>query len=155
MKRSESLEVTTVVEHKHEGLPRFLCIPLDKVTPWKLDATTTVEGTINGVDIGRRSLKRWDDRCCWFMDLPEPLCRKAQIDTGDRVDLNLRVASEELPEELAQLIANNSAARAAWKQLTPSQQRMLREEVLAASQPTTRLRRARQSLGLIERIGNS
>jgi uncharacterized protein YdeI (YjbR/CyaY-like superfamily) len=89
------------------------------------------------------------------MDLSEALCRKAQINTGDRVDLNLRVASEELPEELAQLIANNSAARDAWKRLTPGQQRMLREEVLAASQPATRVRRARQSLGLIERIGNS
>jgi len=155
MKRSESLKVTTLIEHKHEGLPRFVCIPLDEVAPWKLDATTTVEGTINGVDVGRRSLKRWDDRRCWFMDLSEALCRKAQINTGDRVDLNLRVASEELPEELAQLIANNSAARDAWKRLTPGQQRMLREEVLAASQPATRVRRARQSLGLIERIGNS
>jgi hypothetical protein len=148
MKRSESLEVTTVVEHKHEGLPRFVCIPLDKVAPWKLDATTTVEGMINGVDVGRRSLKRWDDRGCWFMDLPEPLCRKAQIDTGARVELNLRVASQELPPELARLIANDPAARRAWEQLTPGQQRMLREEIFAASQPATRERRARRALGL-------
>jgi hypothetical protein len=47
MKRSESLKVTTLIEHKQEGLPRFVCIPLDEVAPWKLDATTTVEGTIN------------------------------------------------------------------------------------------------------------
>ena len=148
MKRSESVEVTTVVEHKHEGLPRFVCIPLDKVAAWNLDATTTVEGTINGVDIGRRSLKRWDDRRSWFMDLPEPLCRKAKIDTGDSVEVNLRVASQELPPELARLIANDPVARRAWEQLTSGQQRMLREEVFAASQPATRERRARRALGL-------
>ena len=142
------LEVTTVVEHKHEGLPRFVCIPLDEVAPWRLDVTTTVEGTLNGIDIGRRSLKRWDDRSCWWIELPEPLCRKAKIDKGDRVELHLRIASQELPQELAQLIASHAAARKAWERLTPGQQRMLREEVLAASQSATRERRARRALGL-------
>jgi hypothetical protein len=37
--------------------------------------------------IGRRSLKRWDDRNCWFMDLADAVCRKANVDTGERVNL--------------------------------------------------------------------
>ena len=148
VKKSTPIEVRTVVEHKYEGFPRFVCIPLDKVAPWKIDVTTTVEGTLNGVDIGRRSLKRWDERRCWWIDLPESLCRKAKIDTGDRIELNLRIASPDLPEELAQLITSHAAARKAWEQLTPGQQRMLREEVFAASQPATRERRARRALGL-------
>jgi hypothetical protein len=148
MKKSSLLKVISVVEHKHQGLPRLVCIPEDKVASWKLEATTTVEGTLNGVDIGRRSLKRWDDRGCWWIDLPEPLCQKAQIDKGDRVKLELRVASPELPPELVRLIAQDQAVKKAWERLTPGQQRMLREEVYTASHPTARERRVRRGLGL-------
>lgn len=146
--RPASLEVDAEVEHKHPGLPRFVCIAIDKVDPWNLDATTTVEGTLNGVDIGRRSLQRWDDRACWWIDLPEPLCRKAKVETGDTVHLNLRIASEDLPEELAKLISTNPAAKKAWGQLTRGQQRMLREEILSAKQSETRRRRARLGLSV-------
>ena len=147
MKRQRSIEVTTTVEHKHVGLPRFVCIPLHTVAPLQIEVTTTVEGTLNGVDIGRRSLKRWDERGSWWIDLPEPLCQKAKIDTGDRVQLSLRIASDDLPEELAKLISTKSAGRKAWEQLTPGQQRMLREDILSAKQPATRERRARKALG--------
>jgi hypothetical protein len=137
------INVTALVERKYEQFPRFVCIPLAKVAPWKLDATTTVEGTINGVDIGRRSLKRWDDRKCWWIDLPEPVCRKAGVGTGDKVQLSLRIASETLPKELFELIEKDSAARARWQKLTPGQKRMLREEVMSAKQSSTRTHRAR------------
>jgi Domain of unknown function (DUF1905) len=90
------LKVTSTIEHKHAGLPRFVCVPMSKVDPWKLEGTITVEVTINGVDVGRRSLKRWDDRVCWWMDLADAVCRKANVETGDRVQLSLRIASEEL-----------------------------------------------------------
>jgi hypothetical protein len=144
-----TLNVTSMIEHKHKGLPRFVCIPELKVDPWKLHGTTTVEVSMNGVNIGRRSLKRWDDRSCWWMDLAEAVCRKANVETGDRVRLSLRIASEELPEELADLITKNSRARSAWEQLTPGQKRMLREEVLSAKQASTRVRKAARALGLM------
>jgi hypothetical protein len=147
MKTPRTLEVNTIVEPKHEGLPRFVCMGFDSIAPWKLDRTTTVEGTLNGVDLGRRSLKRWDDRVCWWMDLPDSLCRKAGVGTGDQVKLRLRIASEELPEELARLISTNSMAKKSWQQLTTAQQRMLREEILAAKQPATRQQRAAKALG--------
>jgi hypothetical protein len=115
---------------------------MSKVDPWKIKGTTTVEVTMNGVDIGRRSLKRWDDRDCWFIELADAVCRKANVETGDPVKLSLKIASEELPAELAQLIKENSQAQARWEQLTPGQQRMLREEVPDAKQPATRKRRA-------------
>jgi len=143
----KTLNVTSTIEHKHPGLPRFVCIPIRRIAPLKLSGTTTVEMTMNGIDTGRRSLKRWDDRNCWWMDLPDALCRKAGVDTGDTVKLSLRIASEDLPEELARLIKNNAAARARWEGLTPGQQRMLREEVLAGKQPATRERRAARGLG--------
>jgi hypothetical protein len=144
----KNLNVTSTIEHSHAGLPRFVCVPRSKVDPWKLPGTTTVEVNMNGVDIGRRSLKRWDDRNCWFMDLADAVCRKANVDTGERVNLSLKIASEELPAELSQLIRNNLQARARWEHLTPGQKRMLREEILAAKQPATRERRAARALGI-------
>jgi uncharacterized protein YdeI (YjbR/CyaY-like superfamily) len=83
-----------------------------------------------------------------WMDLPDTLCRKANIDADDRVKLSLRIASEKLPVELARLIETDPAARARWKHLTPGQQRMLREEILTAKHSTTRERRAARALGL-------
>jgi hypothetical protein len=124
-------------------------VPTSKVDPWKLQGTTTVEVTMNGVNVGRRSLKRWDDRGCWFIDLADAVWRKANVETGDRVKLSLKIGSEELPAELAHLIKNNPSARARWKRLTAGQKRMLREEVLAAKQPATREQRATRGLGLL------
>ena len=142
----KTLSVTSTIEHKHEGLPRFVCIPMEAVDSLRLTGTTTVELSINGVKVGRRSLKRWDDRACWWMDLSNEVCRKAGIDTGDQVNLNLQIASEELPAELAALIKTDTQARRHWEKLTPGQQRMLREEILAAKQSSTRARRAARAL---------
>src|SRR5882672_12263337 len=100
----KTLNVIATIEHKHKGLPRFVCVPMSEVDPWKLSRTTTVEVNMNGVEIGRRSLKRWDDRGCWWLNLAESACRKANVRTGDRVKLSLKVAADDLPAELALLI---------------------------------------------------
>ena len=44
MKRSESLKVTTLIEHKHEGLPRFVCIPLDEVEQYNRNVRNPAGG---------------------------------------------------------------------------------------------------------------
>ena len=135
------------VERHHPDLPRYVVVPDSAVEPWKLGGTTIVEGTAGGVELGRRSLKRWDaDR--WFIDLPGKWCRDAGISTGDEVELTLRIASSELPEELGRLLSESEAAKSAWGRLTASQQRMLREHVFAAKRPRTRERRAHRGLGL-------
>jgi predicted DNA-binding antitoxin AbrB/MazE fold protein len=144
MKKQISV-VTTVIRHNPQ-FSRLVTIPLDQIDPWKLTGTTTVEGTINDVDLGRRSLKRWDDRNCWWIDLPEPLCRKAKLEEGDEVHLTIRLASEDLPEELQELLKTNATAKANWERLTQSQQRMLREEVFAAKTAAARRRRAAKFL---------
>jgi bacteriocin resistance YdeI/OmpD-like protein len=107
-----------------------------------------VEGTINGIELGRRSLKRWDDRNCWWIDLPEPLCKRAKIDTGDKVTLKIHLASEEMPRQLTELLNDFPVAKARWDKLTVAQQRMLREEILAAKNSETRTRRAAKALGV-------
>ena len=146
MPKPKTIRITTTVIRHHPQFSRLATIPLDKVAPWKLDQTTVVEGTINGIDLGRRSMKRWDERQCWWIDLPDPLCKKIKIDVGDKVDLTLTLASEDLPEELKTLLSKNSAAKAHWEKLTSAQQRMLREEIFAAKSSETRTRRAEKVL---------
>jgi hypothetical protein len=140
------IELTSTVIRHNAQFSRLVTIPLDKVAPWKLTETTVVEGSINGVELGRRTLKRWDDRNCWWIDLPEPLCKKAGLETGDKVTLAIRLASEELPKELTELLKRNSTAKMSWEKLTKAQQRMLREEIFAAKSSATRTRRAEKIL---------
>ena len=142
----KEITYTGTVTRHHPQLSRLVTIPLAKIAPWKLNGTTVIEGTINDTPLGRRSLKRWDERECWWIDLPEPLCKKANIDTGDEVKLVIRLASEELPEELTELLTRNSKAEAKWKSMTAAQQRMLREEIFAAKTPATRTKRAEKWL---------
>ena len=144
MKRQISV-VTKVIRHNPQ-FSRLVTIPLEEIEPWKLSGTTTVEGTINGVDLGRRSLKRWDERNCWWIDLPEPLCKNAKLETGDEVTLTISLAPEDLPEELQDLLRTNRVAKAKWEKLTQPQQRMLREDIFAAKTCATRRRRAEKFL---------
>lgn len=139
------MKIRTTVSRHHPDLPRLAVVPPAAIAAWKLAGTTTIEGTINGHDLGRRSIKRWDDER-WWIDLPALLCRAAAIDVGDEVTLDIRVAAEELPSELASLIASNNDAKRAWDALTKAQQRMLREDVAAAKNSATRERRARKYL---------
>ena len=134
------------VERKDRRLPRFMVVPAQLLDGWQIHGTTVVEAAVNGVAVGRRSLKRWDDDR-WFVELSQPMCERAAIDTGDRVKLSLRLASDELPLELAALLARSRRAQAAWAKLTPAQQRMLREEVFAAQSTEARRRRAARGLG--------
>lgn len=144
---AKSLRISARVERKDPGLPRNVVVASWVVHPWRLEGTTVVEGTLDGTALGRRTLKRWDeDR--WFLDLPERLCRRAGVETGDEVDLEIRRASTELPPELAELLGSSSRARETWRELSASRQRVICEHVLAAKRPETRRRRARSALGL-------
>ena len=91
-------------------------------------------------------MKRWDDRNCWWIDLPERLCKRAKLETGDEVTLKIRLASEDLPDELTELLAKSSKAKASWEKLTMAQRRMLREEIFGAKSSETRTRRAKKQL---------
>lgn len=146
--KAAAIRVRTLVERRDPRLPRFVVIPAEFIAPWKLAETTTVEGTLNEAPLGRRSLKRWDEHR-WWIDLPAPLCKKTGIEEGDRVTLELRIASTELPVELALLIKADARAAAAWKKLTPAQQRMLREEVAAVKSYVSRASLAARRLSRV------
>jgi hypothetical protein len=137
-----AVEVT--IERKLASLPGFVVVPAPAIAAWGLTATTVVEGTLAGVPLGRRTIKRWDDDR-WFVELTAPILAAAGLAVGDRARLEIAPASDELPEELAALLAD-PAARARWEAYTPSQQRMVREDVRAAKSPDTRRKRAERAL---------
>lgn len=142
---TKTLTCSVQIERHDPGLPRYVVVPSSVVRPWRLEGTTVVEGTLDGTDLGRRTMKRWDEER-WFLDLPERLCRRAGVDTGDEVELVIRRASTELPAELESLLAGSLRARERWRELSASRRRMVREHVLAAKRPETRQRRARKAL---------
>ena len=143
----KAVRVRALVERKATSLPRFVVVPSSPLKAWRLEGTTPVEVAAGGVSLGRRNLKRWGKgRDCWFIDLSDSLCRRAGVDTGDRITLELRKASEALPTELSRLLENSETARRAWAARTASQQRMLADNVRAARQSSTRARRAAKAL---------
>ena len=145
MTKQQTVRLTATIERKQEDLPRFAVVPAALVESWKLDGTTTVVIGINDVNVGRRSLVRWDDDR-WFVSITQQDCRRLGVDTGCPVVLTLEVASEDLPPELQALLDESPEAKRAWERLTTSQRRMLREEVASAKQSSTRARRARRAL---------
>lgn len=139
------MKLVVRIERKHARMPAFVVVPATRVARWKISATTTVEGTLDGVALGRRSLKRWDDER-WFLELRRDLLDAIQKSPGDRATLEITRASATLPAEIQGLIDADPAARRRWDSRTEAQQRMLREEVLAAKSAVARERRARRAL---------
>jgi hypothetical protein len=142
-----AVNVSCQIERKAQRLPRYLVVPAHLLEKWKLVGTTVVEAIINGIAVGRRSLKKWDDDR-WFIELAQTMCERIGVDTGDRVNLSLRLAPDELPDELATVLIESRRARAAWATLTPAEQRRVREEIFAAKSAATRRRRAERALGV-------
>src|SRR6185503_21378989 len=95
----ETIAITPTIERKQLDLPRYVIVPSAVIQPWMLTETTVIEGTLNGASIGRRTIKHWDDER-WFIEIPETLCRLANVDTGDTVQLDIRRASTDMPGEL-------------------------------------------------------
>jgi hypothetical protein len=145
--RPQTITLKLVVERKLPSLPRYVVVPAAAIAGWGLTATTLLEVALDGRAAGRRTIKRWDD-ARWFVTITQPDCKQGGFDVGDSVRVTLTRTSTALPVELKSVIADSSAARAAWQRHTPSQQRMIHEHVAAAKQAATRTARARRALGL-------
>lgn len=141
------ISLPVVVARKQPSLPRYVVLPAARLERWRLSRTVVVETVLNGSAVGRRTLKRWDERT-WFVELPERICRQVGIEVGDRATLIISLASTDMPTELAELLQRDASARHAWAGLSESRRRALQEEVRAPVRPETRLRRARCGLGV-------
>jgi hypothetical protein len=90
----KSLGLMAKIQRKDPKLPRFIVLPSMLVSDWGVEENIIVIGELNGVDMGRRQLKRWDGER-WFIQLPEPLCKKANVDTGDMVTVTMLIAPDQ------------------------------------------------------------
>lgn len=79
-----------MVERKDETLPRYVTIPRVELARRGIHARVTVSGALAGVPFEDRNVHPWDDER-FFMNLPQTLCRRAGVDTGDRVRLLLEL----------------------------------------------------------------
>jgi Bacteriocin-protection, YdeI or OmpD-Associated len=89
---------------------------------------------------GRKSVKPWGDGR-FFLDLPQSLCRRADADTGDSVEIVLVPVSDDPPDELVAAVTADPSARRSWERLSPSQRRAIVNDVLDAVRADTRQRR--------------
>jgi hypothetical protein len=76
----------------HPGLAAYVVVPARAIGDWSLAGTTTVEGALDGTPFGRRSIGRLDARR-WFVELRKDFLKKVGRSPGDRVTIELRVAS--------------------------------------------------------------
>lgn len=142
------VRVESEVERKRPSLPRFVVIPGSVLSGWGLSGTTMVDVEINGVAIGRRSLKAWPERDAWFFDLTDAQSKKLGVDRGDVVSVELCPADPSPPAEILRLLELHPSTRRAWSHLSPAQRRMRGEHVRSAKRAETRERRARAALDL-------
>jgi hypothetical protein len=137
------MKLTAQLQRKDPSLPVFVVIPGKHVRPWDLDGTTVIEGTANGHDFGRRTLKAWgkgsDD---WFVEFTAPFCKTAGLGVGDKLALELRLADTSTPKELERLLSKNRSLKAAWSARSDRERREASEHVRAAKTEATRVRRA-------------
>jgi hypothetical protein len=106
-----TIQVESTVERKDPSLPRFVVVPDDAVAAWELEGTTIVEVDVQGTALGRRSLKRWPERGGWFFDLTEAQARRAGVDVGEGVVVELARASTELPARARRARPSREAPR--------------------------------------------
>ncbi|MBK8229194.1 MAG: YdeI/OmpD-associated family protein [Candidatus Eisenbacteria bacterium] len=145
--RLDKLRLRAKIERRLPTLPRHVVIPAVLLFPFGLTGTTFLCGKLNGVEIGRRPVKRWDDDR-WILTITHAVCLKAQVDVGDTVDLVLHPAPAVLPAELRAVLEGFEHAREVWERMSEAQQRTVREEVAGGRASDTRARRARRLLGV-------
>ncbi len=137
------LRLIADLQRKDPRLPVFVVIPGSLLAPWRLAATSIVEGTANGHAFGRRTLKAWgkgsDD---WFIEFTAPFCKTSALQPGDRFVLELALADMSMPEELQRALRADQRLEAAWLSLSASEQRQAGEHVRAARSEAARERRA-------------
>jgi hypothetical protein len=117
-------------------------IPAKFIHDWGLTATTTVEGTINGVSLGRRAIKdsgpKTDD---WYMSLAKPVAHAVGAKKGDEVEIELWLADMTMPDEMAARVTGDADFAKAYDALSPNHRRKAIEHYLEAKTPAGRTAR--------------
>ena len=141
--QAPQISFDAVIERIAPEVPRYIVYPGEA---WDETATFIVEVVLNGIPIGLRNLIPWKERG-WHFGLSEPICRKVGVETGDRVQVEMRRLGDARPRELQELLDSNRRAKSAWSSLSDGEQRDFVLFVAGAKKPETRRRRAGRLLG--------
>lgn len=143
---SQEFVSSAVLERTSASMPRFITLPRSLVEAWNISGFTLVEGSVNGFELGRVRVRTEGADCA--IEVPSSLCAKAQVNTGDTVQLCLRTAAVSIPQELQLLLDTDPIAQEKWVALSDSERRRLQEHVTVARLADTRVQRARDGLSL-------
>lgn len=135
---------SAVLLRKDPRLPVYVVVPYVRIAHWNLEATAIVEGTINGRSFGRRSVKRMDSSPTsdWFVEFTAPICKALGVAVGDELNVAMRLAPTEVPQELEALLVANPGSRSSWNSLPAQVRRTSAEHIRAGKEESTRSRRA-------------
>jgi hypothetical protein len=128
----------------------FVVIPAEVVDALGATGRTSVVGTIDGHPLRHQFMPYTFEGIGRQVVMVVNKATRETIgkDAGDTVDFDLerdersRSADVEIPPELAEALAAEPAASAAFDALAPSRRREHADHVTAAKRPETRLRRA-------------
>ena len=144
-----TLRFRTQLQRKDPGLPVFIRIPGEVVAPWKLTEWRSVEGSLDGHDFGRRTIKDWTPGPDWFVEFLKPYLDAAGLKPGDQVDVELRLADMTIPEEIARRLKSDPEFARAYEALIPNHKRKAIEHYIEAKTPagrTSRLEKISRSI---------
>ena len=135
----------------------FVVIPTEVVEALRATGRTSVVGTIDGQAFRNQVMPYNFDGIGRQVVMPVNKATRAAIgkNAGDTVDFDVerdersRSSDVEIPAELAEALAADPAAKAAFDALAPSHRREYAEHVAEAKRPETRVRRA---AAVVERL---
>ena len=147
---SAPLRFRAELSRKRPDLPAIIRIPGAGVARWQLDEWRTVEGTLDGHDFGRRTIKDWGkDSPDWFVEMLKPFLEASGLQPGEEVEVELRLADMTMPEEMAGRMASDADFARAYQALIPNHKRKVVEHYLEAKTTagrTARLEKIAQSI---------
>jgi hypothetical protein len=137
-----SVRFRSKLQRKHPDLPVFIRIPGAAVAPWELSEWRTVEGSLDGHEFGRRTMKDWGKGSPdWFVEFLKPFLEAADLGPGDEVEVELRLADMAMPPEMAGRMASDAEFAKAYEALIPNHKRKAIEHYLEAKTPAGRTAR--------------
>ena len=129
-------------------------VPFDVLRVFGTKARVPVRGTINGFPY-RSSVAPMGGR--HIMAVNRGMREGANIKAGDMVDVVMERDSEErtvaVPEDLAEALAVDPTAKAAWEKLSYTHRKEYARELEGAKKPETRARRLAKTLNALKAVG--
>jgi len=144
VKTPSPITFKAALQRKDLKLPVYVVVPYAQIAHWNIEATTMVEGNLNGQAFGRRSIKRMNaaSDSDWFVEFTAPICKALGVEVGDELSVSLCLATTDTPKELEDVLSANPRLRAAWNAISDYYRRTSAEHVRAGKTEATRLRRA-------------